>query len=258
MGPGFTLRGFGCPRLRRFELGENPIGRGATYLIWMQRTAFVTGGTGYLGSRLIPRLREQGWDVCAIVRAGSERKVPAGCRAVVGNALDAQTYERYVNSGDTFVHLVGVPHPSPGKARQFEEIDYRSAVEASGAARERRAGHFVYVSVAHPAPVMTAYWQVRERCEGLLRDSGVPATVLRPWYVIGPGHWWPLALKPLYAAAERFPKTREAARRLGLVTIDQMVDALVAAVCNGPESAWSVLGVPEIRRAKGHAPFVVT
>ncbi|MCC6586180.1 MAG: NAD(P)H-binding protein [Bryobacterales bacterium] len=224
----------------------------------MQRTAFVTGGTGYLGSRLIPRLREQGWDVCALVRPGSEGKLPPGCRTAVGNALDAQTYKHYVNPGDTLVHLVGVPHPSPAKARQFEEIDYRSAVEAMAAARERRAAHFVYVSVAHPAPVMTAYWRVRERCEGLLRDSGVPATVLRPWYVIGPGHWWPLALKPVYAAAERLARTREAARRLGLVTIDQMVDALTAAVCSPPEAAWRVWTVPEIREARPQGEFVVS
>jgi uncharacterized protein YbjT (DUF2867 family) len=73
------------------------------------------------------------------------------------------------------------------------------------------------------------------------------ATILRPWYVIGPGHRWPMALLPAYWMAERLPATRDAARRLGLVTLDQMVEALVAAV-EAPPSGVRVVEVPEIRR----------
>ena len=35
------------------------------------------------------------------------------------------------------------------------------------------------------------------------------ATIVRPWYVLGPGHRWPLALVPLYRLAERFPSSRK-------------------------------------------------
>lgn len=77
---------------------------------------------------------------------------------------------------------------------------------------------------------MRTYWQVRERGERLIAGAGLNATFLRPWYVLGPGHRWPYALIPLYALLERIPKTRNTARRLGLVTLTQMIAALVATV----------------------------
>jgi uncharacterized protein YbjT (DUF2867 family) len=61
------------------------------------------------------------------------------------------------------------------------------------AAEANRFQHFVYVSVAHPAPAMKAYIEVRSRCEEIIRASGLNTTILRPWYVLGPGHYWPLA-----------------------------------------------------------------
>ena len=123
------------------------------------------------------------------------------------------------------MHLVGTPHPSPSKAQQFREMDLPSLRESLAAARKAKACHFIFVSVAHPAPVMRAYIEVRMECEALIRDSGLNSTILRPWYVIGPGHWWPLALKPFYWVGELIPATRERSTRLGLVTLGQMVEA---------------------------------
>jgi nucleoside-diphosphate-sugar epimerase len=77
--------------------------------------------------------------------------------------------------------------------------------------------------------------------------SGLGATIVRPWYVLGPGHRWPYMLVPLYWVAERLPGMRDGARRLGLVTIDQMVGALVHAVEN-PAEGIAVVEVPDIRQ----------
>ena len=103
--------------------------------------------------------------------------------------------------------------------------------------------HFVYLSVAHPAPVMQAYVDVRMKCEKALAESGLNATVLRPWYVLGPGHRWPYALIPLYKLAEQIPSMREAAIRLSLVTIREMISALTYAT----ESSASGIRVFEPR-----------
>jgi nucleoside-diphosphate-sugar epimerase len=207
---------------------------------------FVTGGTGYMGCRLISRLISRGHQVRALARPATERKLPPGCTLVSGDALDAATYTAQVPPAEAFVHLVGVAHPRPSKAEQFRTVDLASARAAVLAARSAGVRHFVYVSVAHPAPVMKAY--IAARCEGeaLIQTSGLSATILRPWYVLGPGHRWPVVLQPLYWLAERFPKTRAGACRLGLVTIEQMITALVWAVEN-PPAGVRIMEVPEIR-----------
>src|SRR5579871_1757921 len=160
---------------------------------------FVTGGTGYIGCALIESLLTDGHAVRALARRGSEGKLPPGCEAVIGNALDGATYRDRVAPSGTFVHLIGVAHPGPGKRQQFHDIDLKSIECAVDAAARGGIRHFVYVSVAHPAPVMKDYIDVRMRGEQLINDAGLNATILRPWYVLGAGHRWPYALLPFYA-----------------------------------------------------------
>src|SRR5215831_3423834 len=117
--------------------------------------AFVTGGTGYIGRPLIEALLTRGYSVHALVRPGSEARLPPGATPVPGDALDAGSF-----------------------------------------------------AAAIPP-----------------RATIVPATILRPWYVLGPGHRWPYLLVPVYALLRQIPATRAAAERLGLVTLGQMIAA---------------------------------
>jgi uncharacterized protein YbjT (DUF2867 family) len=209
---------------------------------------FMTGGTGYLGSRLIQMLVDRGHRVRALVRAASASKLPAGCEAIVGDPLNRTTFARHIAPADTFVQLVGTPHPNPAKARQFQQIDLVSVRESAAAAQDARVAHFVYVSVAQPAPVMKAYIAARAAGEEAIRHAGLSATILRPWYVLGPGHRWPAALLPLYALLEQIPSTRAGALRLGLVTLEQMLAAIVADIEHPPAQGTRIVEVPEIRR----------
>jgi uncharacterized protein YbjT (DUF2867 family) len=213
-----------------------------------RRNVFITGGTGYMGHRLIARLLQRGHQVRALVRPGSEQKLPAGCTAIPGNALDGASYASQIAPADTFVQLVGVAHPSPAKAAEFRRIDLPAGLGAISAAKSAGIRHFVYVSVAHPAPMMHAYIAVRVECEAAIETAALSATVLRPWYVLGPGHRWPYLLLPLYKIAELLPSTRDGALRLGLVTLEQMLNALTCAV-EDPVSGIRVMRVPEIRNA---------
>ena len=66
--------------------------------------------------------------------------------------------------------------------------------------------------------------------------------------VVGPGHYWPVILRPAYWLLERIPATGDTATRLGLLTIAQMLEALVEAVEN-PATGARVLDVPALRAA---------
>jgi len=104
-----------------------------------RRSVFVAGGTGYVGQRLISRLLERGHEVRALVRSGSEKKLPAGCTLVFGNALDGASYAAQIAPADTFVQLVGVAHPSPAKGVEFRRIDLPSGL---GQSRRRSRREF--------------------------------------------------------------------------------------------------------------------
>src|SRR5687768_199395 len=102
----------------------------------MAQSVFIAGGTGFIGRHVIP----------VLVRAGSEHKLPLGCDLVTGNPLDRRTFADRIGDADTYVHLIGVPSPSPAKADQFFKFDLPAAREAIDAAAEARMRHFVFAS----------------------------------------------------------------------------------------------------------------
>ncbi len=215
------------------------------------RDVLVTGSTGYMGRALVERLVARGHRVRSLARRASMDRV-FGNTAMEGDALDPRSIAPALVPGGTLVHLVGTPHPSPAKAASFLSIDLASSRASVDAARMSGIAHLVYVSVAQPAPVMQAYVQARAQGEAAIEAAGLTATILRPWYVLGPGHRWPVVLQPLIKLAERYPRTRETALRLGFVTLAQMIGALVAAVEDPPKQGTRrIVDVPKIREAPG-------
>lgn len=199
------------------------------------KPVFITGGTGYMGRRLIRKLIRKGHEVIALVRKGSEHKLPAGVKAIVANPFDAASFQTSVPNDAVFVQLLGVPHPSPRKKEAFYKIDLLSVKASADAASGAGVSHFVYVSVAMtPSNIMKDFQAVRKEGEAYIRSKGLPCTFIRPWYVLGPGHWWPVLLLPLYGIASLIPAWRSKAKAFGLVTIRQMVNTLANAVETDP------------------------
>ena len=184
------------------------------------RSVFIAGGTGYIGAPFVHALVARGHQVRALVREASRSHamqiLPAACEIVSGNALDAVSFSAAVAGCDTFVQMVGVPHPSPRKAREFRDIDLASALAGMEAAAAQGVKHFVYLSVSQfaggKAPAMRAYVASRAEAEAQIAarvaTGTIAATFLRPWYVLGPRHRWPILLKPLYRLAWLVPALR--------------------------------------------------
>jgi len=209
----------------------------------------ISGATGYLGRALCKQLQGHG-GLVALVRPGGAARVAPWVRAVELDVFDSGQLAAAMAPGDSVVHLIGTPHPNPAKAAEFRSVDLASVRACAGAAARAGAAHFVYVSVAQPAPVMHAYVEARREGEAAIAALGLTASILRPWYVLGPGHRWPYLLLPLYGIAGLLPATRDTARRLGLVTLAQMTRALARALGDPPpRGTVRVIEVPQIRAA---------
>lgn len=214
------------------------------------KTVFITGATGYMGTRLIKRLLEHEHHVIALVRKGSEHKVPAGAEIITGDPFDADDFQRLIPAGSVFVQLLGVAHPSPKKAKQFKDIDMRSVKASADASSNAGVAHFIYVSVAmEPSRLMEAYQQARKEGEEYCLGKKLHSTFIRPWYVLGPGHWWPIILLPFYGLAELSPGLRKKARTKALVTIKQMLNTLMNTI-ESPASPLRILEIKDIRRGQ--------
>ena len=210
---------------------------------------FITGGTGYIGSRLVKKLLPKNYRVVALVRKGSENRIPQGVEVVVGNPFDERTFREHIPHGAIFIQLLGVPHPSPKKAALFKEIDLKSVKASANAAAYAGVSHFIYISVAmSESSLMKVYQDVRKEGEEYCLSKDLNCTFIRPWYVLGPGHWWPVLLLPLYGISEIVPSLRRKARSKALVTIHQILRTLVKAVEQQPVHQ-SVLEIKNIRRA---------
>lgn len=153
------------------------------------RRVFITGGTGYIGSALIPILLERDHRVRVLVRPGSKAKLPAACEVVSGDALDANTYRQLVRPADTFIHLVGAPRSSQAQLAELRAVDLAATREATSVCAELGMRHFIYLSVAQSAPMgmRKNYIAVRAECEQSIQQQRLNSTILRPWYVLGPG-----------------------------------------------------------------------
>jgi uncharacterized protein YbjT (DUF2867 family) len=197
-------------------------------------TIFITGSTGYLGTRLIAKLLEEGYCIKALCRKGAAYKLPPGCEIITGDALLADSYKDAIAPASVFIHLVGVGHPSPRKQKEFQQIDLVSVQQAVLACKNSGITHFIYLSVAqYPTRMMRIYQLIRKEGEKILIEEGIPSSFMRPWYVLGPGHWWPVILMPVYLLMKLF--TPAAFTQLQIVTIRQMINALIYAVKNPPD-----------------------
>lgn len=125
----------------------------------------VTGGTGVLGSYLVPRLVERGHDVRKLSRHAS------GLDAIRGDVRTGEGIEAAVAGCDTVVHAA----TSQRRARQTEVEGTRHVVEAAG----KNGAHVIYVSIVGVDRHRLPYYQAKWEAEQVVERSGARWTILR-------------------------------------------------------------------------------
>ncbi|MEV0727288.1 SDR family oxidoreductase [Polymorphospora sp. NPDC050346] len=147
----------------------------------------VTGATGYIGGRLVPRLLAEGHRVrCLTRRAARLRDVPwaADVEIAEGDLADPESLTAAFAGVDVAYYLVH----SLGR-RGFAAIDRRAAGNLAAAAEAAGVRRIVYLGGPRPAPgdPTSAHLRSREEVGRILLDSGTPTAVLRAAVVIGSG-----------------------------------------------------------------------
>jgi uncharacterized protein YbjT (DUF2867 family) len=127
----------------------------------------VTGGTGRLGQRLVPRLRDAGSTVRQMSRRGTG---PGGVRGDLASGFDLRTA---LAGADVVVHAASDPRGDPW---QVDVAGTRRLVQAVDRDRLR---HLVYVSIVGVDRVPFGYYRAKFAAEQVLLASGLPVTLLR-------------------------------------------------------------------------------
>lgn len=150
------------------------------------RLALVTGATGYIGGRLVPRLLDAGFRVRVLVRDASRvTDVPWADRVEVatGDLLDAGTLKPALDGVDVLYYLVH----GMGAGGDFEKAESRAAMNVARAARSARISRIVYLGGLHPDGELSPHLRSRAEVGRILMASGVPTAALQAGTVIGSG-----------------------------------------------------------------------
>jgi nucleoside-diphosphate-sugar epimerase len=171
-------------------------------------TAFVTGGSGFIGGALIERLRREGWDVRALARSdgAAERVRERGAEPVMGDLDDRESLRAGAEGGEVVFHAAA-KLGDWGNPADFERINVQGTQSVIEASREAGVPRLVHVgteaalmageplvNVDETAPLRpdspALYSSSKAKAEQRVRAAngdGLETVVVRPRFVWGRG-----------------------------------------------------------------------
>jgi NADH dehydrogenase len=159
----------------------------------MQRTAAVTGATGFVGRAVVRELLDHGWAVRALVRdeAKAKKVLPESDRLslVRGDVLDDAALDRLMQGATDSVHLVGIIRETGGQ-QTFENMHHQATRRVVAAAERASGGtplRHVQMSALGVRDGSTIPYQATKRLgEKAVEASGLRWTIFRPGLIHGP------------------------------------------------------------------------
>lgn len=145
----------------------------------------LTGGTGFVGSRVLHALRAEDKPVRCLVR--DPARADPGCELAVGDMTDRDSLRRAVAGCDTVVHLVAIIEGPP---EDFERVMIQGTRDLLAAAREAGVRRFVLMSAlgtAESTRDLTQYFRSKWTMEQDVKASGLEHVIFRPSFAFGRG-----------------------------------------------------------------------
>ncbi len=191
----------------------------------------VTGGTGFVGSHLIRRMRRENLAVRALVRHPEQARalVDLGVDLVRGDILDKASLDRAAAGIERVIHLIGIIQEAPGVT--FKDIHVEGTRNMLQAAKRAGVRHFLYQSALGTRPgARTEYHKTKWQAEELVREQGIPYTIVRPALIYGYGDKFTLRLAEIIRKSPVLPVIGSGTSKVQPIYIDDVTDCLVKAV----------------------------
>jgi dihydroflavonol-4-reductase len=235
---------------------------------------FVTGGTGFIGGRLVQRLRDRGDDVVALVRSQSRSHAAIlagiGCEVLEGDLNDRVAVERGVEGADAVFHLagqwdVGIQSADCPKMQDLNIGGVRRVLDAAVAAGVPRIVHASSVVVygnTRGAIVdetyrrnpddgyLSCYDESKSKAHNLAESriaKGAPVVMIAPGVVYGPGDHSEVGRQLLMAAKGKLPALMLTDIGVNLVHVDDVVSAFLQAHDQGEIGHTYIVGGENLR-----------
>lgn len=208
-----------------------------------KQTVLVTGATGYIGGRLIPRLIAEGYRVRVLVRSNrnrlDDRDWSDKVEIVVGDVLKPQTLPDAMQDVDVAYYLIH----SMSNNRNFHERDRTAARNFGSAAREADVESIIYLGgLGEDSGQLSEHLRSRQETGHVLRESGVPVTEFRAAIVVGSGS---VSFEIVRHLTERLPLMicpKWVYTRVQPIAIFDLLDYLTAAL-ETPKSAGEIIEI---------------
>ncbi len=167
------------------------------------RPILVTGATGYIASRLIPRLLESGYPVRCLARTPARlrgRDWSSSVEIVCGDVTRPETLPAAMQGARAAYYLIH----SMSAGHGYDRLDLDSARNFARAAHAAGLEHIIYVGgLADPAdPRLALHLKSRLESGDALREAGLPVTEFRAGVIVGPGS---VSFEMIRFIAEQFP-----------------------------------------------------
>lgn len=150
---------------------------------------FLTGGTGYVGSRILQNLLSAGHEVSALVRPGSESKLPVDSQKVTvvhGDVLNKSSFLEALGRCDAVIHLIGIIRKFPGKGVTFEKFHIQATHNMIAAAKEHGIKRYIHMSaLGARKDSPSGYFSTKARAEELVVSCRLDYTIFKPSIIYG-------------------------------------------------------------------------